>query len=267
MLTDVGAVRNYFAKLGLESEIADIYLALHAHGPQTIAALARTSGVERTRIYRLIDRLLESNLIEVETHYKRGVIKAAPIANLHILITQREQELRSLQDELGLIEQVLARNSLSDPSTRVQFYKGPEGYKQMLWNETNARSEVLCLLYENMQVKTKAAFLERWMQKSNENGVRYRAMGSDTFLKSQKEWYSQHDNEQLKHWDFRYVSPTLFKITQSCDVYDDVVAYYSWKDNEIFGIEIHNKETAAQQRQLFELLWDKSTPQHDELTK
>jgi sugar-specific transcriptional regulator TrmB len=84
MLLDTIAVRTYFAKLGLDAEIADMYLALHTHGPQTISELSRTSRVERTRIYRLIDRLLTSNLIEVETHYKRGIIKAAPIANLHI---------------------------------------------------------------------------------------------------------------------------------------------------------------------------------------
>src|SRR5687767_2632205 len=127
MIMDTAAVRTYFAKLGLEAEIADLYLALYAHGPQTISELSRNSRVERTRIYRLIDKLLESNLVEVESQYKRGIIKAAPIANLHILIAKKEQELKSLQDELGLIEQVLARNSLSSPATRVQFYHGPEG--------------------------------------------------------------------------------------------------------------------------------------------
>src|SRR3954464_15918420 len=106
MLNDTTAVRTYFAKLGFPSEIADIYLALYTHGPQTISELSRTSGVERTRVYRLIDQLMETNLVEVESHYKRGVIKAAPIPNLHILISKKEQELQSLQDELGLIEQV-----------------------------------------------------------------------------------------------------------------------------------------------------------------
>jgi len=265
MSMDTAAVRTYFAKLGLDREIADIYLALHAYGPQSIAALARNAGVERTRVYRLIDKLLDSNLIEVETHYKRGIIKAAPIANLTILIAQREQELRSLQDELGLIEQVLARNSLSDPATRVQFYKGPEGYKQMLWNETKATSEVLSVLYQNMQIKTRAAFFERWVQKSNENNVHYRAIGGPSFIKSQKDWYGSHDTERLKHWDFRHIADKTFHITQSFDIYDDVVAYYSWKDDEIFGIEIHNKDTAAMQRQLFELVWDAATPRTDML--
>ena len=68
------AIRNYFSKLGLEAEVADIYLALHAHGPQNISTLSRNARVERTRIYRLIDRLLESNLIELESSGRRGVI-------------------------------------------------------------------------------------------------------------------------------------------------------------------------------------------------
>jgi len=88
MSRDSQLVQTYFAKLGLAPEIADIYLALYAQGPQTISELSRSSGVERTRIYRLIDSLMEHNLIEVETQYKRGIIKAAPISNLNILISQ-----------------------------------------------------------------------------------------------------------------------------------------------------------------------------------
>jgi sugar-specific transcriptional regulator TrmB len=255
MLTDTAAIRPYFAKLGLEKEIADLYLALHANGPQTISELSRSSGVERTRIYRLIDALLASNLIEIESHYKRGIIKAAPIANLTILIAQREQELKSLQDELGLIEQILNRNLLSSPASHVQFYRGPEGVKQMYWNETSAHGEVVCLLHENMQIKTNSRFFERWVNACNEKGLTFRGIVNDTFLASQKQWYEVHDNEQLSHWEQRYINPKQFTISHGMVVYDDVVAYFNWKDNEIFGVEIHNKEIADTQRQLFNLLW------------
>jgi sugar-specific transcriptional regulator TrmB len=75
MPDDTAVLRTYFRKLGLEPEVADLYLALHAYGPQTISELSRHSKVERTRIYRLIDVLLEANLIEVETHYKRSILR------------------------------------------------------------------------------------------------------------------------------------------------------------------------------------------------
>lgn len=258
MITDVSVVRTYFAKLGLEAEIADIYLALHAHGPQSIAALARNSGVERTRIYRLIDKLMDSNLVEIETQSKRGIIKAAPIANLTILIKAREQELRSLHDELGLIEQVLARTSVSDSTTRVQLYKGYEGYKQMLWNETGATSDVLALLHENMQAKTKHAFLDEWITRSNQHSIHYTCIGDDTFFKSTQN--ASNEAKLPEHWQIKHISPDVFTIPVTCVVYDDVIAYYTWKDDDIFGIELYNKAAATMQRQLCMLIWDKASP-------
>jgi transcriptional regulator TrmB len=258
MLTDRTAVRDYFAKLGLEKEIADIYLALHAHGPQTISELSRSAHVERTRIYRLIDQLMSSNLIEVESHHKRGIVKAAPIANLHILISQKEQELKGLQDELGLIEQLLARNSLSSPATRVQFYEGPEGAKQMFWNETKAKTEIVSILHENMQSKTDLKFFERWAEKCNEQQLHFRSVYGDRFLKSQKDWYASHSNERLKFWEGRQISAEKFPIKHSTIIYDNLVAYYNWRDGEIFGIEIYNKDIADAQRAFFEMLWQQS---------
>ncbi len=255
---DTAAVRTYFAKLGLDAEVADIYLALYAYGPQTISELSRSSRVERTRIYRLIDTLLSSNLVEIESHYKHGVIKAAPIANINILISQREQELKSLQDELGLIEQVLSRNSLSSPSTRIQFYRGPEGVKQMYWNETKATGEVVAILHENMQVKTNSRFFERWVAKCNEQNLVFKGIVDDEFLASQKQWYSSHGNEQLKNWQQRHIAKSVFQISHGMVIYDNVVAYFNWKDHEIFGVEVYNEEIAHTQRQLFSLLWDKA---------
>lgn len=258
MTPDKAAIRTYFMKLGLETEIADIYLALHARGPQTISELSRSAGVERTRIYRLIDQLMDSGLIEVESHYKRGVLKAAPIANLRILISKREQELQSLQDELLMVEQVLGRNQLASPATRVQFYHGPEGAKQMLWNETRAKSEIVGIIYEVIQTKTGNKFFERWVERCNQADLRFRGIVGERFQDSYDAWYAAHTNERLAHWDGRYISPDVFPVTHSMFVYDDVTAYFNWKDDEIFGIEIYNREIAAMQRRLFELLWEKA---------
>ncbi len=260
MHPNTDAIRTYFAKLGLEAEIADVYLALHAHGPQTISELSRTSKVERTRIYRLLDKLTASNLIEVESHYRRGVIKPAPITNLNILISQREQELKNLQDELGLIEQVLARNSLSSPATRAQFYEGPEGVKQMFWNQTKSKTEIVSILFENMQVNTNSRFFDRWVSACNKADLRFRSVFGDEFIKSQRKWYTGRTNERLKHWEGRRIDPANLAVTHSTIIYNNVVAYFNWKDGEVFGVEIYNPDIADSQRQLFELLWQKAQP-------
>ena len=260
MRTEVDTIRRYFAKLGLASEIADLYLALHTHGPQTISELSRNSGVERTRIYRLIDKLMASNLIEVETQHKRGIIKAAPIANITILISQREQELKSLQDELELIEQVLGRNALSSPATRIQFYRGQSGLRQMFWNETkSAATEHVSILYTLVQSHAGQAFFNRWAEASNQKGIHSKSIIGDHFMSSLRDWRKDNpDADRLRHWQGRYVSNEVFTIRHDTVIYDNVTSYYNWKDGEIFGIEIYNQEIADSQRQLFNLLWQQA---------
>lgn len=264
MINDTQAVRAYFFKLGLSSEIADIYITLCAYGPQSISELARHSGVERTRIYRLQEELKASNLIEIETQYKRSIFRAAPITNLQILISKKEQEVRELQEELARLHRGLQGASLVSPATRVQVYHGSDGVKQMLWNETKARSESLSILYENMQIRTNTTFFDRWARKCNERKLTFRSIISDNFITTQKEWYKTHTNERLAHWQGRYVPDGVFLITHSTVVYDNITAYYNWKDGEVFGLEVHNQEIADVQRQFFEMLWNLGAPFNDD---
>lgn len=264
MPKDTDAIRNYFEKMGLEAEMADLYLTLHAYGPQTITALARLAKVERTRVYRLLDRLTSSNLVEVESQYKRVILHAAPIMNLQILLAQREQEVRNLQDELHLIHNKL-NNTPHNHLTRVQFYRGEEGNKQMFWNQTKAKNETLCILYETMQTRTNLTFFERWVRKCNERGQKFRGLVGPHFMETLQAWYGTHSNERLEHWESRYLPPDVYPITHSTITYDDILGYYNWRDGEVFGVELYNQEIADAQRQTFEMLWEKGVPITDDL--
>lgn len=255
MFRDTLVVRSYFSKLGLSSEIADIYLALLAYGPQAISELSRNAQVERTRIYRLMEELEASNLIEIETRYKRKIFHAAPISNLQILLARKEQELQELRSELQDINRQITADTLMSPTTRIQAYHGKENLKQMFWNQTKAKSESVSILHENMQRYTNVVFFDRWARTCNEYGLKFRSIIGDSFVESQKNWYQEHANERLRHWKGRYVPESVFQVTHSTVVYDDVTSYYNWKDGEWFGIEIYNAQIAEAQRQFFDMLW------------
>ncbi len=255
MTTDVRAIRTYFAKLGLEAEIADIYLALHTHGPQSISQLSRNAHVERTRIYRLIDQLMDSNLIEVESHQKRGIVKAAPIANLHILISRKEQDLKNLQDELGLIEQVLARNSVSTPVTRVQTFEGPEAAKQVRHNMLNAHSEVLSLLYKDLHEEFDQPFVTQWIDSANRQGLSFRSIHG---FKDPLAHQTAAEVSPPNSWEVRVTPDNSFPINLNMFIYDDVVATLQWHGKTAYGLEIHNDEYTKNQSAFFELLWKQS---------
>lgn len=219
MTTVHDTIRSYFSKLGLSPEIADLYIALHLHGPQNISALSRSSGVERTRIYRLIAQLLESNLIEVTARGTRGIVQAAPIANLRILIRQKEEALKSLQEELGLVEQILARNSLGLPGLRLQLYQGRSGLQQMLEGELRATAGVIGYQNIDLQACVGKEFWASWQQKLKQHAISRTVITLDDGA-----------------------------LSTACSIYGDVVAFYVVKDGTVCGTEIYSQEIAAAQR-------------------
>jgi hypothetical protein len=262
MTTDTTLIQTFFAKMQLEPEIADIYLSLYANGPQTIAALSRSSKVERTRIYRLVDRLTEANLIEIDNRTKRAIIKAAPISNVRILIERRQAELRNLTDELGLIEQTLARNSLSNPSSRIQTYQGPKAIRQMLLNQLKATTDIVGTAYRLLNDVVDRAFMESYQQEFESKGLSARTIVGDGYIEQYNSWHDKlppsQRNRHIAGHQYRHIDTKICCIKQTSNSYNDVTAYYNWRNKEIFGIEIYNQEIADSQRQVFELLWSQS---------
>lgn len=263
MQLESSTISNYFSELGLDGDAAQLYLTLYTEGPQNITDLARSAGIERTRVYRNIEKLKDAHLIVTEKTTGRSMLKAAPIANLHTLLNRKEQEVKSLQDKLWVIERLLANNSLSSPATQVQFYQGAEGLRQMFWNETKAKTENLAILYENMQMRTGIDFFAQWVRQCNDRDLKFRGIIGDNFIQAQQSWYRQHSNERLLHWEARHIASDILHITHSTIIYDNVVAYYMWHEAEIFGVEIINKHIADAQRTFFEMLWQQALPVED----
>lgn len=253
-------LRHYLVKLGLPPDVADIYIALRAHGAQTISQLARNAKIDRIKIYRLLEELKSSGLVEIEVKYKRNIIRAAPISNLQLLITKKEQELSDIKASYPRIAAGFSQQALGDSTARVQFYEGVDGLKQMLWKQTKTQGENLSILHGNMQQGTNLAFFERWTKRCNQAGIHFRSVVDEHFMENQAAWYATHNNEKLLHWQGRQISSQAFPVTYSTAIFNDTVLQYNWNTERTFGIEIESPDIARMHRQFFELLWQQSQP-------
>ena len=242
-----------------DTHVCDIYSALLLVGPQTISQLARSSGVERTRIYRSLHELQALQLVEIELQPHRQIIHPASITNLQNTVAAKKAKLDNLTSLISSFEQELRKATHNDIATKVQFYRGSEGIEQMFWNQTKTKGDILSMLSENMQSHTGKAFFERWVQRCNEKNIVSRSIVDDNFIKAQKQWYGGVFDHSLKHWTSRKMPKEVSNIPHRTTVYDNVTTYFSWQDGDLFGIEIYNQNIADTQREYFEMLWLKST--------
>lgn len=241
-----------------DSKVAAVYAALLRHGPQTISSISRTTDIERTKMYRLIEVMKKERLVYVEVREHRQIYHAVTVNNLKELLSEKTKEISSLTNELEIIQPYL-ETYMPNSQTRVQYYHGAQGLKQMLWNQTRAKGEIVSILSENIQTHTSKAFFESWILACNTNQLTHRSIVDDNFINQQKAYYGAMSHS-LVNWQARHISDALSGIPHRTTIYDSVTTYFDWSKDDLFGIEIYNQNIADMQRQFFELVWNASTP-------
>ena len=249
---------SYLQGVVSEPEVAELYASLVVLSPQTVSQLSRTSGIERTKIYRVLPELQRLGLVIIQIDEHRQLLHAAPLDTVQELLQSRAKHFNAAAKHMPQLMQQLQGEAVR--TTSVLFFKEQSGVEQLFWNQTKAKSEVVSLLSENMQTHVSPAFFDRWIERCNQRGIVSRSLVDDAFLKAQKKYYGRATGHSLKHWSARTLPAKYSSIPHRTTVYDDVVTYFSWQDGDLFGIEIHNAMVAQTQRQYFELLWDISSP-------
>ena len=85
---------SYLRTLGLSHDEAKVYLEL-LKAPASHLELARTTGVNRTKVYRIIDDLEKRSLVTARTDDRGTLLTASDPATLEVGIVNREETVKS----------------------------------------------------------------------------------------------------------------------------------------------------------------------------
>ena len=245
-------IYEYIRQLGFSDEAAQVYQALATSGPLTLSELSRVSNVERTALYRMMPELTDKGLTTELLEHKSRRYAAADPAAIERLVAEERQRAAQLAD--GLPGFVAAVGALEGKrATKTRYYRGVAGIKQILWNQTNAKGEIVGYTYRNLEEVVGASFFREYGTTIDKRGLRIRDLRSDTFLKSTDlpDYVKIHiDNNQ-----WRYLPDSVLHLNHNMDIYDDTLAIYYWEENDVFGVEIQNQKITDTQRAIFEVLW------------
>ncbi len=253
-------MREYLSSLGVSAEAAELYITLKLDGQMGLSELSRKSGIERTKLYRLIEDLRKTHLFEVEVVSKRKLFSAAPLTNLKILLQQKLDQAEGLAANFSLVQNLFEDKELQAGASAVRVYSGAEGIRQVQWNQLHAKNpELLSLMKSPITAIVGLDFFNSWAGELNKRQLSLRFLYCEEFDQQDKLWYSEQGDKvvvRIEELQKQLVPELKFKISLNCDIWDDTVVYYNWEDpKNIYAIEIKSKEVANQQRQLFNLLW------------
>lgn len=247
-------VLNFFKSLGFDRDEAIIFLILIKFGSSTILEISRRSGIPRTQVYRKIEHLKDLGLIEEIIQEHRKLYKSAKLNRFQYLIQEKEDQIEELKNNYILIKDIFnAYPSISQTGTKVLFYKGSEGIKQMVWNVLDAEKEVVGYSYRALNEIVGDDFMKNFKREFIFKNLSFRDLYSDQYNKTKNK--DKYRNDENRHFISKYVPSPILNIDHQIDIYNNVYAIYNWFEGDVFGVEIYNDKVTNLQKQIFEILW------------
>lgn len=247
-------ITTQLEQFGLDEVEITLYLHLIEKGVKTPLDLSRETSINRSRIYRYLDRLKAKKLIE-EVNLGRGIVlRASNPNNLELSIIEKEQEAKNQRENLTNIVRELANFTMNQTKgIEIKHYHGTEGLKQMLWNHLSAKKEILVFGYENRNDIAGKAFAEKIRYEQVERKISKIEIENATDQGIY--WYTNVPNWG-KFYKSRYIPPRVLEIKQYQVIFNDTISILSWSDGNKVGLEIENTPFAKMQKQIFWQFWD-----------
>jgi sugar-specific transcriptional regulator TrmB len=259
-------LKNYFEKLGLGNEEYQIYSTLLRIGRMSVLQIAKETNISRTNTYRLLEKLVIKGVVEELLDNKHKVYEAGDVSTLDLLIKHKEVELDYLHKYLPQVSQFLQGNkNIDQPGTKVVFYRGVEGIKQLAWNVIQTKTEWVAYTSSSFKKIVGEKYDKKFAEELKLRKVQWRELISDGYFESLDKTSSDEADDLYGFAHpgqafVRYIPKETLDITHVSDIFDDVVSFQSWYNGDIYGVEIYNKELNRTQRQLFEIVWQIALP-------
>jgi sugar-specific transcriptional regulator TrmB len=247
-------IKQKLVQLGLEEVEAQVYWYLLQNGAGTPLQISRETGLDRSKVYRCLEKLEAKTLIE-EAHNTLGKsYQAASPSNLEMLLVEQEEQLSQRKAIYpDLVQQLTSSITKSRMGFEVINYKGVEGLKQMFWNQLSAEKEILVFGFETKNELVGKSFAEKVRREQVERKITLYEL--ENVQDEGNYWYTNVAG-WADYYRSKFISEDVLKIRHQISIYNDVVEIMNWSEGEQVGVEIYNAQYAEMQRQMFWHYWE-----------
>lgn len=237
---------------GLSSEEAEIYLKLLENNELSALEISRDLHIGRTKVYRILDKLIEKQLVIQKLESSGFKFGACDPSQLGLLLSKQEGELEILKNSLPEVLNILKKRvGIEGPGSQVFYYRGKEGLLQVNWNLLNAKGEFLSYEVSNAEAYMPRGEAEKLRQELVKRRIYTRTL---TNIKNSK--ISSDVEELEKFYDIRFLDEKILKIRADIFIYNDIFAICHYLDDgDIFCLEMQNEYLVKMQKEIFENLW------------
>ena len=168
-------------KFGLTNAQARVYLSICKKKLCLIKDILIDSRVSSSKVYSIIGKLIDKNLVQITKHKLKKYYLALPIQNINFELEKEKKEIEEKQKQIENLGNIFNSFSNNNSSTKVETYEGIFGFKYCTNKilEILEKDDYLYILnfdcnfsfYSNL-------FFNIWHKKRIKRGIKFKAIYS-----------------------------------------------------------------------------------------
>ena len=238
--------------LGLTKGEIKVYFALLEIGSSTTGEIIKKAKVSRSKVYEMLDRLIDRGLVSFVIRENTKYFEAAdPDHILHYvrreisLLEEKEKELKKI---LPSLKQKKKFAKIPQTST---VYEGTKGiktiYSEVLYSLKKGE-EYYAIAAEPDVVKDKSfmIFIKNFHRRREERGIKVKLLASHKIKSVVSKMFEKKKFMRIKYFEQNIPSAVL--------IYGENVATYVWGERPS-GVVIKSEVIAKRYREFFQEIW------------
>jgi HTH-type transcriptional regulator, sugar sensing transcriptional regulator len=220
----------------LDAEI-DIYVTLLRLGPSKVSRLHHETGLHRTHIYDLLEKLKQKGLVSTFIQSGKKHFNAAPPSKILSYIEEKKEIVKGVLPELEEL------SKLPREETTIELFKGKEGLKTVLQDVLKTKKDYVIMGGVKPSDEILKYAMPQFLKKVEKNNIKERV------ISDKKEEFIKIKTGEYKYLKSEYLFPSSFWV------YGEKVALFIWQ-MPYYVIIINNKHLAETYQNYFEFFWN-----------
>lgn len=237
-----------FQEIGLTDSEIKVYLALIELGSSKKGPLVKKAGITSSKIYEVMDKLIDKGLASYVTKDKVRYFNAAPPSRIKDYLKEKESNIRNQEQELDKLLPILElKQKLTEKGTDAEIYRGWKGmqtvYNDLLTSLKKGEGFHIFGASKGVDIKKVKSFYHRFNERVITSGIKSHIIFNEKAR-------GNISNAQ-KIGEIRYLSQTT---PAEILIYKNNTAIVLLEEEPLV-ILIKGKNVANSFRQYFEILW------------
>ena len=243
-------IETALEKIGLTKGEIKVYLSLLDLGSSSTGKITKSSGISGSKVYEVLDRLMNKGLVSVITKNKVKYFEATGPSRILDYLDEKENQIEKEKANIQKIIPELILKQKHSEKSEVKVFTGWEGIKTA--NEdiirTLKKGEEWLTMGLTEQPKSWEIYFNKRQRFRAEKGIKLKHLLNEKY----KSLYKKRKN--LPYTEFRFF-PKEFSMPMTTEIYGNKVIFMILLKEDPMAIMIESKVVSDSFRKYFFVLW------------